>query len=103
MHIIVLRTWTATTYPETRRKGKFVMKHHAIKAGGVWRHSSTVIDLNIRDEWSGSRLDRFISWERAPDIRCRGGRADPRAVIDSVEDINISCLCRESSQGRDTP
>jgi hypothetical protein len=51
-------------------------------------------------ELSTSRPSRFISGEGAPGACWTGGWVKPRARLDVVEQIQITCPCRESNPGR---
>jgi hypothetical protein len=55
------------------------------------------------DEWSASRLVRFIPTERAPGTHCIGGWVDPRAVLDAVVKRKIASPCRDSNPRLSSP
>jgi hypothetical protein len=62
---------------------------------GKWKYSSTDLTSHLdRDQWSASRPGRV-----SPRERVRGGRMDPRAGQDSVEERKIAFSCQESNPG----
>jgi hypothetical protein len=77
----------------------YILYRHEVVWGSGGIASPFLTSALDGGEWSASRLGRFTSKGRAPNIHCIGGWVGPGAGLDAVE-LRQTCFCRECNPGR---